>query len=617
VLDAVRSAGVLEADVGELVRWLLQAKRSPAEITASLSPEDLVPMLGRVLRQPPPLADVLLEGAWSRFPERLEPLAAAANVAPRLPLARALVWSARLRQQGLAGSCPLVAIGLDGDVDPVVRVRAASALHGSFQEPGALDMARAALDELDPVARLSSEAEISRLAPSLLSALAGTTPEAGLASGKVALPSPRRPGPRPPAGEVSRPAERATASSAPSRTNRVRVLPAAPTTRRRGLNIVGPFEGTSVEADVARRLARALRSGGVPISTTSYHRDGRDGGEPWSHRGPSDFPFEVNLLVVHPDQMTDFVLDSGPGLFHGRYTVGLWVWDLPAPSPAMADAARMVHEVWTPTSWGATVASSVHDGPVHAVAVPVGGYPSRSDGGSPGRSAGLVFASGVDYDSGFARQNPLGAVAAYSAAFSPEDGHLLIVDTMHADRYPEEHTQLVLAAAGRSDITLRQLDPWSAAEWDRLLADADCYLSLHRADAGVGAVAKAMSWGTSTVATATPALLEFQTDQDSGLVRSVPATVPAAEYRYPPGSTWAQPDLEHASSLLRSVVSEPGATAVKVRLARQAATRRFSRSLAVTAVRARLADIDARLHAGRRTDRVRVDRARDHAAGRR
>ena len=38
VLDAVRSAGVLEADVGELVRWLLQAERSPAEITAALTP---------------------------------------------------------------------------------------------------------------------------------------------------------------------------------------------------------------------------------------------------------------------------------------------------------------------------------------------------------------------------------------------------------------------------------------------------------------------------------------------------------------------------------------------------------------------------------------------------
>ena len=175
VLDAIRSDGVLEADVGELVHWLLQADRSPAEITAALCAEDLVPMLGRVLRQPPPLADVLLDGAWARFPDRLEPLAAAASVAPRLPLARALVWSARLRQRGLATSCPLLAIGRDAGIDPVVRVRAAAALYGSFHDQSALDIARAALGDLDPAARLASEEEIGRLAPTLLSALVGTS----------------------------------------------------------------------------------------------------------------------------------------------------------------------------------------------------------------------------------------------------------------------------------------------------------------------------------------------------------------------------------------------------------------------------------------------------------
>ena len=115
-----------------------------------------------------------------------------------------------------------------------------------------------------------------------------------------------------------------------------------------------------------------------------------------------------------------------------------------------------------------------------------------------------MFASSVDYEGGFARQNPLGAVAAYSAAFDPRDGHRLIVDTIHAERYPEEHSRLLDAAEGRSDVMVRVLDPWSAVEGDRLLADADCYLSLHRADAGLGAVAKAMSWGTYTVVTSTP-----------------------------------------------------------------------------------------------------------------
>ncbi len=612
VLNAVRAEGVLEADLAELTRWLLRAGRSPAEITAALRAEDLVPMLGRVLRQPPPLADVLLDGAWARFPDRLEPLAAAARVAPELPLARALVWSARLRQRGLATSCPLVVIGQNKAIDPVVRVRAAAALHGSFGDARALDAARAALGELDPEARHAAEEEVERLAPRLLSALAGTAPAAVSAT---AAP------PTAPVGAVTAaptvPVSRSGESATLTRSGgRARVLDVAPTSRRGGLNIVGPFEGTSVEADMARRLAAALRERGVPLSTTSYHRDDRDFELPWSHRGPSDFPFDVNLLVVHPDHMTDFVLDSGPGLFHDRYTIGAWIWDLEVPSPGMADAAHMVHEVWTPTTWGAEVASSVHCGPVHCVAAPVGARPPRPDRALVGLPDGFVFASSVDYDDGFIRQNPLGVVEAYTAAFTPADGHHLVIDAAHADRYPVEHARLVEAADARPDVAVLRRDRGSAADRDGLIAWSDCYISLHRADGGLAAVAKAMSWGTCTIVTATSVSLEFQTEQDSGLVRSVPVPVPGDEYRYPHGSAWADPDLEHASSLMRSVVADPRATAAKVGAARKVAARRFSRSVATAAVRARLADIDARLHPGS-TTRGGVPVSRPHAGTRR
>ena len=319
--------------------------------------------------------------------------------------------------------------------------------------------------------------------------------------------------------------------------------------------------------------------------------------------------------MVHPDDMTDFVLDSGPGLFDDRYTVGLWVWDLEVPSSSMADAARMVHEVWTPTSWGSGSASSVLGGPVHGVPIPVGGEPSGRDRAALGLPDGFLFACSVDYDNGFVRQNPLGALTAYTTAFSPQDGHHLVLDASHADRYPQEHALLVGLADGRPDVVLRHRS--SAAERDRLLACADCYLSLHRADGGLGSVAKAMSWGTFTVVTATPASLEFQTDLDSGLISSQSVAVAADEYRYPSGSWWADPDLEHASSVLRSVVGEPDVTAAKVRRARRVAARRFSSATAIAGVRGRLADIDARLHGGHRRDRVTAARVRDHAGGRR
>jgi GT2 family glycosyltransferase/tetratricopeptide (TPR) repeat protein len=611
VLNAVRSEGVLEADLAELVRWLSNAGRSPAEITTSLRAEDLVPMLGRVLRQPPPLADVLLDGAWARFPDRLEPLAAASRVAPELPLARALVWSARLRQRGLANSCPLVVIGQNEAVDPVVRARAAAALFGSFGEARALSMARTALGQLGPEARRASEEEIERLAPTLLTALAGTASVSAMAA-------------RPPTGAVGAvavapavAAVRSAESATPTRGGeRNRLLDVARTTRRGGLNVVGPFEGTSVEADMVRRLAVALRERGVPLSTTSYHRDDRDVACAWSHRGSSDFPFDVNLLVVHPDHMTDFVLDSGPGLFHDRYTVGMWVWDLDAPSAAMAEAAHMVHEVWTPTAWGAGVASSVHAGPVHCVPVPVAGRPPRPQGGPVGLPDGFVFASAVDYDDGFVRQNPLGVVEAYTAAFSPADGHHLVIQATHADRYPVEHARLVEISDSRPDVVVLRRDGASAADRDSLIAGADCYVSLHRADGGLAAVAKAMSWGTFTIVTATSASLEFQSEYDSGLVRSVPVPIPGDEYRYPCGSAWADPDLDHASSLMRSVVADPGATATKVGAARKVAARTFSRSATTAAARARLADIDALLHPAN-TVRGRAPLPSPHAGSRR
>ena len=178
VLEAMQAEGVLEADLRELVRWLLSAGRSPAEIASALTEADLVAMLARMLRQPPPLADLLIEGAWGRFPDRLEPLAAAARIGPELPVARALQWSWRLRARGLAHACPLVAIAA-GHADPAVRIRAGAAAFGSFGERDVIVGIEDAFELLDPASREASLAEVGRLAPGLPDLLVGSGACAG------------------------------------------------------------------------------------------------------------------------------------------------------------------------------------------------------------------------------------------------------------------------------------------------------------------------------------------------------------------------------------------------------------------------------------------------------
>ena len=204
-----------------------------------------MPVLGRVLRQPPPLADAVLEGIWERFPDRLEPLAAAGRLGPRLPVARALVWSSRLRRRGLAGACPLVAMAASETLDPRLRILAGAAAFGSFGERAVVNSVHDARRLLGPGALAESTEEIARLAPGLLDA--GHVDVVPLSPSSAVVPG---------STERGRPAQLAA-----------KVKAVTPVARRGGINIVGPFEATSTEGAVARTLATELHSHGIVVST--------------------------------------------------------------------------------------------------------------------------------------------------------------------------------------------------------------------------------------------------------------------------------------------------------------------------------------------------------------
>lgn len=536
VLDAVRASGVLEADLSELVSWLLKANRSPSEIAAALDIADLMPVLGRVLRQPPELADAVLEGIWTRFPERLEPLAAAGRLGSRLSVARALVWSSRLRQRGLAGACPLVAMAHNGDLDPRVRILAGAAAFGTFADHSVVNAVHGARRQLDPQALRESTEEIGRLAPGLL--------EARQVDGAVAE--------EVPVVVSADPDERGRAVS-------VGTVPAkvAAVARRGGLNVVGPFESTLVEGDVARLLVSALRSHGVSVSTTPYHAEGRSGLVDWTHRDEGDHPFDTTLLVIAPKDLANYVIDNGAAAFEGRYMIGVWLWDFETPAEIMSTVARMVHEIWVPSAFTAEAVAQATDRKVIKMHLPIETHePSESDDARG--EDDFVFLAHVDYETGFERQNPLGVVAAFREAFCPGEGPRLVIEVAHPKRYPTEHARLVHAVADRSDITVLVGDH-AKAGWT--LGEAPvgraCFVSLHRSE-GTGLVlSRAMAWGIPAIVTDHSFAAEMQTDRDSFRIPFVPVAIPEGERWRSPEGKWAEPDLGRATEAMRLMVSRP------------------------------------------------------------
>ena len=125
-----------------------------------------------------------------------------------------------------------------------------------------------------------------------------------------------------------------------------------------------------------------------------------------------------------------------------------------------------------------------------------------------------------------------------------------------------EREHLLHAVGHRPDIVLveQYLD---IEERDLLLARADCYVSLHRAE-GLGlTMAEAMGLAIPVIATGWSGNLDFMTADNSYLVSSELVPIGPEVEVYAGLGCWAQPSVEHAAELMRSVVTDPAAATAR------------------------------------------------------
>lgn len=577
VLGTIRESGILEVDVGELTMWMAKSGRSPGEIAGVVHEEDLMPILARVVRQAPDAADAVLEGIWNKFPHHLEPLVAAAKVAPRLTVARALVWSSRLRSRGLQRSCPLVMMCDDAVADPVVRILAAAAAFASFGERRVLRGAFEARDSLPSEVRAQVVATAHRMAPTLF--------EQSLDDGCVAQEEPALPhGPR---------------VEHESRVSRFPHLIVARRARRGGINIIAPFESSDRYGHVARAMSAALRRSHLAVSTTSYHAAGRPGTVEWTHDDAGDLPFDTTLLVMSPEDLTNFAIDVGPAPFYDRYAIGVWLWDFEQPHQLMVTAAQMVHEIWVPSAFAAGAVSRVTDRLVVRVDLPLEidvEEPSTKNG------AGLTFVAGVDYRTGFERQNPVGVVSAYREAFDEGHGNRLVIEVAHEVEFPSEHSRLLAETRGRDDVALVVAREGVSGQVLRgRSGDNTRYVSLHRSEGTGLGIARAMAMGVPLILTACPLVEEMLGAHDAIVVPASRGPIPSEGRWCAPGGSWAEPDADAAVAAMRRAAQTPLRDILDIRRVTDRAIRRYGFSSFSKVVQRRLSELERRRYGGVRS----------------
>jgi Glycosyl transferases group 1 len=168
----------------------------------------------------------------------------------------------------------------------------------------------------------------------------------------------------------------------------------------------------------------------------------------------------------------------------------------------------------------------------------------------------FVFLFVYDFFSTAARKNPIGLIDAFTRAFGPDDGPVLVLKSINGDKRVSELERVRLAAAGRPDVIVRD-EYLSSEHHNALLGHSDAYVSLHRSEGFGMDMAKAMGLGKPVVATGYSGNLEFMDDATAYLVAYDLVPVGPGSEPYPPDSRWAEPSVDHAAELMRRVVDRP------------------------------------------------------------
>ncbi len=338
---------------------------------------------------------------------------------------------------------------------------------------------------------------------------------------------------------------------------------------RPGVCVAGYLRGELGTGQHGRLVLAAVREAGLEAGSLIFTETGSRQQYPFEGQSATDL--DVNLVVINADQMLRFAATVGPHFFSGRYTIGVWAWELEEFPDRWPEAFALTDEIWTNSEYSRRAVAKITDRPVYAFPPPIVTPPvtvalHRRDLSLP---EGFLFLFCFDFLSLTQRKNPEGLVRAFSEAFAPGEGPSLVIKAINGEHRPSDLASLRRLAGSRRDILV--MDGYLAHDWHAALMNTcDCYVSLHRSEGFGLTMAEAMALGKPVIATGYSGNLDFMDGETAYLVPWTDGTVPDGCDPYPPGARWAEPDVHAAARTLRHVYehrAEAAAVGERARLA--------------------------------------------------
>jgi len=324
-----------------------------------------------------------------------------------------------------------------------------------------------------------------------------------------------------------------------------------------GINVYGYVYAESGVGEHTRLLIASLKEAGIPYTVVPITSTLSRQEHAFSDRGFGEPVFPVNIVGVNADVFPEFVDQVGRSALDGKYTIGLWAWEIERFPDWMAESGEFVDEVWANSSFSAAAIAQKVDRPIFPFPLPISAPQARIRCRAEMRlPEGPLFLFCFDIDSVIRRKNPEAVIRAFVRAFSEGEGPALLVKTVNGDRHGDVVERLNKLSGNRRDVIIR--DGYLSAEEQAALMDScDAYVSLHRAEGFGLTLAEAMALGKPVIATGYSGNLDFMTPTNSYLVPYEMVSVGSECEPYPAAAKWAEPDIDAAAELMRRVVADP------------------------------------------------------------
>lgn len=324
-----------------------------------------------------------------------------------------------------------------------------------------------------------------------------------------------------------------------------------------GINVSGYFQGKFGVAESARNLVFALRHAGIPHILNNIAASHHQNTDQTFTKFTNNNPYPINLIVVNADQSKDFVEKKGSPYFAGKYNISFWAWELSSFPQVWNSSFRYFDEIWAPSTFVANAISKSSPIPVVKITCPVELDESKLQSNRKKfnlKNDEFVFLFIFDYLSVFERKNPLAVIKSFKNVFDHNDKAKLVIKSINSSKFPDIHEKLKKSADSKNIVFFDE--HMNKDELLSLLASSDCYVSLHRSEGFGLTIAEAMYAGKPVIATNYGGNTDFMNKKNSFPVKYKLVKLEDDYGPYSKGNIWAEPDIDHASNLMKKVFDD-------------------------------------------------------------